>query len=46
MSYAGEMLFGVIADPDLVDNVWEIALEALVELEEAAAADPRFASSS
>ncbi len=43
------MLFGVIADPDLVDNVWEIAdaiPKALVELEEAAAADPRFASSS
>ena len=46
VSYAGEMHFGVIADPDLVDNVWEIAdaiPKALIDLEEAAQADPRFA---
>jgi hypothetical protein len=43
LSYCGELHFGVIADPDLVDNVWELAdaiPKALLRLEEAASADP------
>jgi WS/DGAT/MGAT family acyltransferase len=47
VSYNGEMHFGVIADPELVDNVWELAdaiPKALGELEAAAEADPRFSS--
>lgn len=46
LTYNGEMHFGAIADPDLVDNVWTIAdaiPKALGELEAAAEADPRFA---
>jgi diacylglycerol O-acyltransferase len=45
LTYCGEMHFGVIADPELVDNIWEIAdaiPKALGLLEEAAAADSRF----
>jgi len=47
ISYNGEMHFGTIADPDLIDNVWKIAdaiPKALGELEASAAADPRFAN--
>jgi hypothetical protein len=43
LSYCGELHFGVIADPDLVDNVWELAdaiPKALLRLEEAVSADP------
>jgi len=46
VTYNGEMHFGVVADPKLVENVWEIAdgiPKALGALEEAAEADPRFA---
>ena len=45
VSYCGELHFGIIADPDLVDGLWEIAdtlPKALIQLEEAASADPRF----
>jgi diacylglycerol O-acyltransferase len=47
VSYCGEMHFGVIADPDLVDSVWEIAdaiPKALIELEERASRTPEFSS--
>jgi diacylglycerol O-acyltransferase len=45
VSYCGELHFGVIADPDLLDNVWEIAdalPKALLELEAASAKEPRY----
>lgn len=45
LSYAGELHFGLVGDPDLVENIWEIAdgiPKALVALEEATASDPRF----
>ena len=45
ISYAGEMHFGVIADPDLVDSVWELAdalPKALLDLEEQASRDSRW----
>jgi diacylglycerol O-acyltransferase len=47
VSYCGELHFGVIADPELVDGIWEIAdaiPKALGELENAAATDPRYAA--
>ena len=43
LSYCDELHFGVIADPDLVDNVWELAdaiPKALLRLEEAVSVDP------
>ncbi len=45
VTYEGEMHFGLLCDPELVDNVWEIAdaiPKALVALEEEIARDPRF----
>jgi len=47
VSYCGELHFGAICDPDLVDGIWEITdaiPKALVELERAASEDPRFSS--
>ena len=47
ISYNGEMHFGVLSAPNLVDNVWELAdaiPKALVELEEAVERNPRFSS--
>ena len=47
VSYCGELHFGVIGDPDLVDGIWEITdaiPKALIELERAASEDPRFSS--
>lgn len=46
ISYLGELHFGVVADPERVESVWEVAdgiPKALGELEEAAEKDPRFA---
>jgi diacylglycerol O-acyltransferase len=45
VSYCGELHFGAIADPNLVDNVWEIAdaiPKSLGNLEQAVSEDPRF----
>jgi diacylglycerol O-acyltransferase len=44
LSYCGEMHFGLLADPDLVDNVWEIAdaiPKALLALEASGAEEAR-----
>jgi diacylglycerol O-acyltransferase len=45
LSYCGELHFGLLADPTLVDNIWEIAdavPKALGSLERSVASDPRF----
>jgi len=45
LSYCGELHFGLLADPALVDNIWEIAdgiPKALGTLEKSVATDPRF----
>jgi hypothetical protein len=47
VSYRGELHFGAIGDPNLMDGIWEIAdaiPKALVEFEQAAAQDPRRSS--
>lgn len=47
VTYLDEMHFGLVGDPNLVENLWEIAdaiPKALMRLEEAAGADPRFCS--